>query len=183
MYSMSTSRGGAGGPPTHGHPRPPAPQGGGAGGVAPPGAPAPLLGGGGAAPLGPPAPHPRPPNPLGPLGSLGEGLVHGALRHKPTNNLRGSGGSVHFLVALHVLLAAEPLATDVAVVEGSWVVAPLVDVEVVGLGEGPVAQPAVVGLGHRAHLFLASEGHDPSLVHIDAQTDREHPRTFNSTLL
>ena len=55
------------------------------------------------------------------------------------------------LVSLHVLLAAEALATGVAEVEAGHV-DPLVDGEVVGLREGPSAPPTVVGLTHCSDL-------------------------------
>ena len=55
------------------------------------------------------------------------------------------------LVGPHVLLAAETLAAGVAEVEAGHV-APLVDGQVVRLGERPGAPPAVVGLAHRPDL-------------------------------
>ena len=50
-------------------------------------------------------------------------------------------------MALHVVLAPEALAADVAVVEAPRGVAPLVNEEVVRLREGPLTPPAVVCFG------------------------------------
>ena len=57
----------------------------------------------------------------------------------------------HLLVSSHVLFAAEALAASVAEVKAGHV-APLVDGEVVRLGEGPGTPPTVVGLPHGADL-------------------------------
>ena len=57
----------------------------------------------------------------------------------------------HLLVSSHVLFAAEALAASVAEVKAGHV-APLVDGEVVGFGEGPGAPPAVVRLSHGSDL-------------------------------
>jgi len=73
---------------------------------------------------------------------------------------------VHHFVCLHVLLAAESLSTDVAVVEAGGV-ASLVNEEVVRLGEGAVTPATVVRLGHRSHLVVLLPAEDPRIVHVD----------------
>lgn len=80
---------------------------------------------------------------------------------------------MHHFVCLHVLLAAESLSTDVAVVEAGGV-ASLVNEEVVRLGEGPVAPATVVRLCHRPNLECLLPAEDPGVVHIDTQAHGEH---------
>jgi len=107
--------------------------------------------------------------------------VDGALRHQPPHLLGHLlRWAVHLLVESHLLLAAEALAAGVAEVEAGHV-APLVDHEVVGFGEGALAPAAVKSLPDWAYLerFLSIDYF--CLVHVNTEADREHPGSSFST--
>ena len=96
----------------------------------------------------------------------------------------------------HLLLAAEALAAGVAEVEARHV-APLVDHEVVGFGEGALAPAAVKSLPDWAYLFSTRKITKIyitcsnlerflsidyfCLVHVNTEADREHPGSSFST--
>ena len=96
----------------------------------------------------------------------------------------------------HLLLAAEALAAGVAEVEAGHV-APLVDHEVVGFGEGALAPAAVKSLPDWAYLFSTRKITKIyitcsnlerflsidyfCLVHVNTEADREHPGSSFST--
>jgi len=100
-------------------------------------------------------------------------LVNSTFGDEAGDLFRWRRGEVEQLVGPHVLLAAETLAAGVAEVEAGHV-APLVDGQVVRLGERPGAPPAVVGLAHRPDLqgFFPVAGF--LLVHFDTEADCKH---------
>lgn len=120
-----------------------------------------------------------------------EHLVNCALGDKSCDLLGWRGLGLHYhglegrtehLVALHLLLAAEPLAAAVADVDAGHVAA-LVDHQVVRLAEAAVAPATVESLSNRLNL----EGLFPvnyfGLVHVYAQADSKHVEYLESRLV
>jgi len=110
---------------------------------------------------------------------LSQHSVHRALSDQSGNLLRGRGlglgnqcGAEHPVI-LHLLLAAEPFAASVALVEAGDVT-PLMDHQVVSLAEASVTPTTVKGFSNWLNLERLFPVYNFGLVHVYAEADSKH---------